>query len=97
MIAMKWMVDKCELHGLELDPLAKAQFTSVVPQWTLDPVDVPWPGYKLMPPRLRRVSEDACLAHTVPLRISGLPTYLPANLTVDGERGLASTYSIVSI
>ena len=97
MIAMKWMVDKCALHRLELDAQARAQYGTIDLSWPLAPVDVPWPGYKLVPPKVREVGADASVAHTIPIRVSGLPSYGPANLMMGSDRILADSYSIVSI
>ena len=97
-IALKWMIDKCLLHGLEFDPVALEQYRATVPAWALDPVDVPWPGYNLLaPPRPRTVAPNASIADTVCARLTGLPAYTPSNLVLTADRALASSYRSIAV
>lgn len=97
-IPLKWMVDKCILHGLAIDPLARARYTACAADWALAPLDVPWPGYKILaPPRARTVAADAAIANSVPARLAGVAAYAPTNLTLGADRTLAGTYRMTAI
>ncbi len=97
-ITLKWMVDRCLRHGLELDPGVCAQYASVKPAWTLDPIAAPWAGYALLAlPKPRTIAPCAAIADTVVQRLAGVPAYLPANLSLCSGRVLASSYQVTAV
>lgn len=95
-ITMGWMMKNAMACGLEFTDTAKSKYLKIDPENALGPAHDEW---KLIPwgiPEHRVVPDNAVIASTVQLRLSGMPTYRPENLTL-ATNGDLKGYQIMNV
>jgi uncharacterized protein (DUF2235 family) len=93
-ITLKWMLQKCQQHGLEIDPGVLSTYMAVDAAANgLDQIQESW-NVLWGIPAIRSVSDDSAIASSVSSRLTHLADYTPSNLKVTATRALAPNYSI---
>ncbi len=96
-ITLKWMLEKSQQQGLEIDPGVLSTYTAIDSATNgLDQIQESW-NVLWGIPLVRKISDNSAIANSVSSRLSHLSTYTPANLTVTPTRVLASTYAIETV
>lgn len=88
-IALGWMMKNAIDCGLQFTDEAKAKYLKVDPKNAVGQAHDEW---KLIPwgiPEHRTVPENAVMANTVQMRLSGVPAYQPENLKLTADRKLS--------
>jgi len=96
-ITLKWMLSKCKLHGLEIDPVADKTYSEI--DTSANSLDVIEESWNLLwgIPSVRTVPPNATIASTVQSRLSHVNTYGPSNLLLDAARALNKCYTVVDV
>jgi uncharacterized protein (DUF2235 family) len=96
-ITLKWMLEKCNDNGLEIDPDAWKEYESInTSVHSLDVIEESW-NIIWGIPDTRTVPPDACIASSVNSRLAHLPAYIPPNLAITATRELQTCYKVVPI
>lgn len=95
-ITLGWMMKNAIDCGLAFTDDAKAKYLKIDPKNALGPAHDEW---KLVPwgiPEHRKVPDNAAMANTVQLRLSGVPEYRPENLKLTAQKMLDG-YHVVDV
>jgi uncharacterized protein (DUF2235 family) len=94
-ITLSWMMHKAKECGLIFTPQAEADYLAPAVNNATGPGHDEW---KLIPwglPKHRTVPANAAIANSVQLRLSGLPSYRPENLSLSGAD--LQGYTIINV
>lgn len=96
-ITLKWMLEKGQSNGLEIDPAVWATYQGIdTAVHSLDAIAESWNIIWGIPDS-RTVPPDACISSSVASRLVHLPAYSPSNLSLTAGRGLQTSYSVVPV
>jgi uncharacterized protein (DUF2235 family) len=96
-ITLKWMLQKGQQHGLEIDPGVLNTYMAIDPAANgLDQIQESWSVLWGIP-AVRSVPDDSTVACSVPSRLTHLADYSPCNLKVTAARALAPSYAIMAV
>jgi hypothetical protein len=96
-ITLKWMLQKGQQHGLEIDPAVLKIYMAIdAAAHGLDQIQESW-SILWGIPAVRSVSDDSTLASTVPSRLTHLADYKPCNLKLTAARAVAPSYTIMTV
>ncbi|MCU1251473.1 MAG: hypothetical protein JWQ49_4502 [Edaphobacter sp.] len=96
-LTLKWMLQKGQQHGLEIDPAVLKIYMAIdAAAHGLDQIKESW-SILWGIPAVRSVSDDSTLASTVPSRLTHLADYKPCNLKLTAARAVAPSYTIMTV
>lgn len=96
-ITLKWMIDKCLAHGLEIDPLVGKTYEELdIAAHALDDLQESW-NVLWGIPQNRNVPPNAFVASSVASRLQHLASYSPSNLGLTSTHSLETAYTVVPI
>jgi uncharacterized protein (DUF2235 family) len=96
-ITLKWMLSKCKLHGLEIDPVVDKTYAEIdSAAHGLDEIQESW-NILWGIPSVRMVPPNASIASSVQNRLTHINVYGPSNLSLDAARELNKSYTVVPV
>ncbi len=96
-ITLKWMLQKGQQHGLEIDPGVLSTYTVIDAAANgLDQIQESW-NVLWGIPAVRSVPDDSTVASSVPSRLTHLADYNPCNLKINTARALEPNYTIMAV
>ena len=96
-ITLKWMLDRCALHGLEIDPDVQKMYESIdIAVNSLDEIEESWSVLWGLP-QSRTIPPNAFIAQSVAARLSHLTNYGPTNLSITATRTLNDGYTVAPV